>query len=386
MNESSKGRKRMLELLLFAAAMLLSLAVLEVGLRMFTVFPIGYESNRVAHPELGYVLNASLDDVDGDGFRNVECALGDAPVVTLGDSHTYGNNVPVGENFPSALARRLGHCVYNFGIGSYGIYQYGVLLRDLADSGVDTVLLGFYPTNDLATNDVSCSLQGLPYWQAFAAERSLALPDCADSSGPPSYTGSFIERTAAFQAIDHLLLESGLADWDGSGLVNPVTHFLIEGGPPVDKSSIRRHRRTTTLNRPNNRTNYELSKAVLLDAERRLRDASIGFAVLIIPSKERVVYEWAERNGIVRDPDFDDVVQSEMRLTGEYVAFLEESQIDHALALPQVVDAFAASLEGEEDFYRLNDGHPFAAGYAAYADAAAALLERAARQQPPSGR
>ena len=370
-NSKKSLRNRLQELALLAVATAVALAVLEAGLRAFTVFPISADSNQLAHPELGYTLNPSLPDVDAAGFRNVSCELANSPFVTIGDSHTYGNNVSVDENFPSRLAQLVDRCVYNFGVGSYGIFQYGVLLSDLARTHVESVVVALYPANDLRTNAVTCRLTTNRRWQAFSATHGVALPDCGEPTPLPSYAPSLLERTATYQALDYFA--DDLAH-DNSALVNPLTHFLLEGAPPVDKSSIRRHLRQTSLEHADVEANFSVSKAMFRAAQRELTDASIDLAVLIIPSKERAVHAWAAQRAAPMEAEFAAIVASEIALTEAYAAFFAAEGIAHADALSDVLAAMDATLEADQPFYRLNDGHPYAEGYAAYAKSAARLL------------
>ena len=113
------------EILLLAISAALSLAVIEIGLRSFTNFPIhGKKSNRIAHPALGFTLDPSkISDADAGGFRNP----GDKSpheIVAIGDSHTYGLNVGWEDAWPYQLGRSLGKSVYNNGVGGYGVLHY----------------------------------------------------------------------------------------------------------------------------------------------------------------------------------------------------------------------------------------------------------------------
>ena len=219
------------------------------------------------------------------------------------------------------------------------------------------------------------------YWQDYATREGLELPDCSGIGSPRPDSGSFIERTATYQALENVLDGELFAGFDGSSLINPVTHFVFDADQSVDKSRVRRHLRTTSLERTNVRANFELSKSILADARAELEDASIELIVLLIPSKERVIYEWAR--SLERDPEFDEIVASEIRLTDAYTMFFADAGIPHGLALPYVGTAFAKAVGEGERFYRPNDGHPYAAGYAAYAEAAARLLARTANPRPP---
>lgn len=106
-----------------------SLLLAETLLRIFTPFPIHSSfSNKKAHDELGWVLSPKIKDSDEKGFRN-KCYIPNPDIVAIGDSHTYGYNVPREESWPEILSRISGKTVYNFGMGGYGISQYVYLVK-----------------------------------------------------------------------------------------------------------------------------------------------------------------------------------------------------------------------------------------------------------------
>ena len=367
--------KRLAELALLTVSVIVSLLLLEIGLRLFTVFPVTFSSNRAPDPRLGYVLSPALDDVDQLGFRNTSCTPDTADLLVLGDSHTYGNNVVVDENFPSVLGSLLDRCVYNFGVGSYGIFQYKTLLDDAAALPADNVVLAFYPTNDLDTSLSACGLVESKAWLDYAEQHNLELPVCSAADRAQLRVGPFFERTATVQAIEHLG-DSLFPDGDDDAAIDEKTHYLFGDGQAVRKGRVRRHSETTSLDVDNIRINFDLSKAVLSEAADRLAAASIGFTIVLIPSKERVLYEWAGLTGRDRDPTFADQVGSELHLIDLYRDFFEANAIPYVDATPWVVEALAAAVKRGEPFYKVDDGHPFAAGYAAYAEAAASALEQ----------
>ena len=108
---------RFSNILLLSVSCLVSLVLLEVGLRIFTEFPITELSNRVPDPILGYRYSTSLKDIDESGFRNPPGHA--ANIAALGDSHTYGVNVASEQTWPAQLGRLLQRNVYNYGVGSY---------------------------------------------------------------------------------------------------------------------------------------------------------------------------------------------------------------------------------------------------------------------------
>jgi len=101
---------------LLAAAIVVSLSILEIGLRVLTPYPVTTSSNKADHPRLGYVNSSQLPDVDAHGFRNSRLTLEDAEVALVGDSMVWSVNVHSEESFAAELAARSGRRFYNMGV------------------------------------------------------------------------------------------------------------------------------------------------------------------------------------------------------------------------------------------------------------------------------
>lgn len=85
---------------------------------------------------------------DANGFRNAEVP-DHADVVTLGDSQTYGVNVPPDANWPSALARLSGKTVYNMSLSGFGAAHCEALLDGALALHPQWVVFALYFGNDL---------------------------------------------------------------------------------------------------------------------------------------------------------------------------------------------------------------------------------------------
>lgn len=359
--------------ILVMATCCVMLVLVEVGLRMATPFPITEESNKKPHPDLVYTLDPAFPDVDASGFRNSRWTLDQADLAVIGDSHTYGVNVDAEQSFPSVLEAKTGRKVYNLGVSSYGIYQYHVLVEEAIEHGVEDIVIGLYPANDLALN---CEVLATGYWQAYARENDLALPDCKAasdaSSSPLGALKSFLARTATFQiAREFIWLPAVDGDDPSAG-----DYFLFDRDQAVSKERVRGHSRVASLDDPDVEANFENSKKLFLDDRAAARDASIGFSVTIVPSKERVLHAWLERRHVAIDETFAGMMESELSLVQAYTSFFEANDIAHGDALPDVLDAFERVLEAGGEFYPRGNGHPLADGYSAYAEAAIRGMEQ----------
>lgn len=361
--------------MLLAATCCLMVLVVEMGLRVLTPFPVTDSSNKKSHPELVYTLDPDLPDVDASGFRNDRWTLDQADLAVIGDSHTYGVNVTAERSFPAVLAARTGRKVYNLGVSSYGIYQYGFLIDEAIESGVEDIVVGFYPANDLALN---CQVLKTGYWRTEARTRGMTLPGCegpADNGEPSAFSlgalKSSLVNTATVQAFQELVLKP-IA---GTAKPSDSDYFLFEGDQAVSRKRVKGHARAASLDEADIRMNVDNSQAIFLRGSASATDASIGFSIVILPSKERVLHAWAERRGQPVDDAFDRMVQNERKLVQAYETFFGANGIAYSDALPDVVAAFERVLEAGGAFYPVGNGHPFEDGYAAYAEAALRALE-----------
>jgi hypothetical protein len=346
---------------------LLALLLLEVGLRVFTPYPVTTESNRADDPLLGYVMDTDYPGVDERGFRNPPGALEMADLVFIGDSQTFGYNVDGEHSFPSVVATKTHRHVYNFGIGSYGIYQYHVLLEKAAELPVRDVVLVLYLANDLAS---PCRAIRTEYWQRKRRETGLVLPDCGNDPTAPvrDRITRTLRQTATVQVVNAVLGQDVF--------ISPRTHWFFPDGLRVERERAWGHSGAASLEDPDIRVSFENGKAFLLEAQRRFAAASIGFLVLLLPSKEVVVHDWLVRGAVDVDEAFDAVVQNELNLTHTFEVFFDDNGIAYLDALPFLVDGLKVAIARGEPFYKPNDGHPLAWGYEVYADAAIAGLDR----------
>jgi hypothetical protein len=366
--------------LLFALSVVLSFVVLEMGLRIATPFPINEVSNRAPHPRYGYVLLSRLPEIDARGFRDPDLELDDAEVVVLGDSQVYSFNVRADASFPALLGQKTGRPVYNMGIPSWGIYNYMVVLEELASHPIQDVVLGLYPANDLS---FPCAVIELPYWEAHARHTvpGLSMPevDCDDGDGAREE-----QRLSLKQRLERASALVGALDYfvydKVRRLVMPheleVPAYRFPESQQVERARVRGHARGTSLDDPRVRADYENSLRILRVASRRFAEAGIGFAVVLIPSREAVVYEWARRNGFEMEPGFVEGVAPQLELTRAWARFFEREGIPYTDALPHVTAAFEDEARAGRFLYPLDDGHPFERGYDAYAEAAVEALEK----------
>lgn len=357
------GRRLVGPIAMVVVSLVISLVLAEVVLRVATPFPITELSNRLADPDFGYVVSDGVPDVDARGFRNRGVSLDDADVVVVGDSHTYGYNVDVAHAFPYVLGQLSGKRVYAMGVGGYGIYHYLALINALLQDPPSQVLLALYPANDLGS---ACSIVTSPKWQALGAQAGIEPPAC---EAPDMKTTSWLDGSALAGALHYVWLR-----FSGGTCGAPAIHFAA--GPCLSIVRGEKHSRLTSLATAENRQRLNDAFSILKYANDRLLGAGVRFAVLIVPSRERVLLEWSRQFTAERDERLDVLVEPEIELARRFKEFLNAQQIPNRDATSDVVPAFASAVETGDAFYPAgDDGHPFAEGYAMYAAAAALLVD-----------
>jgi hypothetical protein len=364
-----------MKLLVLSLSVALSIALLEIGLRLLTPYPITKESNKASHPRLGYVTSSALPDVDEHGFRNTGQTLEDADVALVGDSMVYSAGVKTRYAFAPQLAARTGRRVYSVGVGSYGVYHYAVLLDDLRRSGVEDVILALFPSNDTASY---CKITALPSFVEFARTAGLSPPPCYSTSAPGRTKSArkWLEQHSALVNAIALMLDR-YRDTNGPFLELPSGNVVL----------LRRawkNAGATNLELEDRRRVFEDSLQVLRRANRDLAAEGIRFSVVIIPSKELIFHAWAEANDWPEPEAFVRDLAPQVELMARYSDFLDAEGIAHLDATATVLAAFDEELQAGRTLYPTwDDGHPRERGYAAYADAAVELLEKSARQARP---
>jgi hypothetical protein len=364
------------EIILLISSLAVSLIIIESGLRLFTDFPIyGQGLYSSHHPQLGYTLSSNVNKADSNGFNNPQ-AGGKHEIVALGDSHTFGVQVGWDKAWPYKLGSSLNKSVYNYGIYGYGIFHYLYLYKEAIKHDPDYVLLGLFPSNDI--EKYTCHRVAPAYYQQL--QRSgVTHADC-----PVTWQiqlrivkNFLINYTAIFSALYQLrkiyLRSTATKNW-GSG------QFQLEDTLAEAKyySDINK---ATDLSRKIVNNNYSASKLIFSTINNDLRSQGIKFGVLIIPSKEQVIEQWATKSGIKMPDGFN--ISNQKTLIDKYIKFMKENGIPAIDATPFVVEAFGKSVKQNKNLYPPWDSHPLEEGYASYSEAAVKLIEAISQNKTP---
>ena len=360
-------------ILAFAVSTCLCLIVSEVALRMLTPFPMGTMSHRPPDPILGYRLDPNLIDVDENGFRNARGKRGDYTIAAIGDSMTYGNNVASEFSWPADLERLSGKLTYNYGVGSYGIYSYHALVREELKRNNEKILVAINVGNDFAKAFSYCDIvkANSDFWQGEKRRlklkgfesSDLETPQCRSWERPVRLKVFLTENVALISAFRFLVWDRLVPRSDDDYFVFP------EGIPRVDRTYVRRGKAATDLQDPD-------TAALVNDLNIFLRDwaadgkGSIG--LLVIPTKEAVLYETLKRHGLLAgsDPTFTAIADMQTKLAETINQSALDAGIPSVNTTNFMVDALEASIRAKKPFFPNDDSHPYIEGYEAIARAA----------------
>jgi hypothetical protein len=340
---------------------LVGLLLCEIGLRALTLFPITRTSNTVPHPELLYVLNPNLSDVDSHGFRNPKTSHPKKThfdIVAIGDSHTYGFNVESKDTWPFVLARRLHKTVYNLGIGSYGVYQYARLFELALELNPEIIIVGLYPANDLVAK---CELLRLDYWkQRLRSVPGLQLPDSAKCRTEAEEGGNrrglavastnlplWIKRNLATVNVLYYFTTSFWKRYAHKYDTN-LYEFKYRGfSTLLSRKEIARHQKFTDLSNPSVKMHYDNSLVLFERMQHESQNRRIKFGVLIIPSHGRVIRHFAQESG-ASVSEIVPAVLNEESLAREYLSAFGKRQIPAVDAIGYISSLLRmASATGE---------------------------------------
>lgn len=362
-------------------SMVVGLALSEAGARI-VLNPADYLSpTMVPDDVLGMTIAPKSAGMDDWGFRNRKVPS-TADVVAVGDSHTFGNTATMDDAWPAVLSRETGLSVYNLGLGGYGPNQYYHLFTT---RGVTLhpkwVLCGLYMGDDFE-NAFSITY-GLDHW-AFLRAGSWGHVDAniwddAELPGPSKVVRNWLSR----ESITYRLavhgpvlgaLKESLRFRQARDNQDPSVTSLV-----VEEQKIREAFRPIGMasrldqSRREVREGMRITFHLLKEMDRVCREHACTFAVVIIPTKETVFSEQAQRVQQIHLKDaVDKVIANERLARQELGQFMDEAGIPYVDTLP----ALRQAVGGELYARTTADMHPNRNGYRVIATATTEFLRR----------
>jgi hypothetical protein len=321
-----------------------------------------------AHPVLGIEVAPDSAGFDRWGFRNPKVPEG-ADVVTLGDSHTFGNTARMEDSWPRVFARQTGLDVYNLALGGYGPNQYYHLMKTRALSlHPKHVLCGVYLGDDFE-NAYSITY-GLEYWKFLRTRR--AVPVDADIWGDAEAPGAFkgarnwlSRRSMVYRLTVHspglAAIKGALQLYQARGHADASVTTLADEEHGISEA-FRPLRVAAGLNqsREEVREGMRITFDLLKEMDDLCRNAGCSFTVVLIPTKETVFAD-----DLKAEPDLhlkdavDSIIANERTATVQLKQFLERSGIEFVDARPALVEARAQALyyPGPADMHPNRNGY-----------------------------
>jgi hypothetical protein len=224
-------------------------------------------------------------------------------------------------------------------------------------------VVALYLGNDLRDY---CTLAQTPYWQQRLSAAGLDPEACPVETAPlhPALRSAahMAMSSAVLSAIDELLvknitLRAALRDPQRGIVVRYGEHSTV-----LSRGYLSRHAANTDLERPEVGEGWRIL-LWSLEQMARLAGDRTDFMVLLVPSKESVLYESVPAEHPLQ-PLLTQSVMSEREVTRRLTAILAERGIWTAYPFHCMQHA----LQEGPLFPANDDGHPLARGYARYAD------------------
>lgn len=180
------------------------------------------DAGRYVHdPDLGHVPRAGYvapgTTIEADGLRRTGEQVAGAPILAVGDSFTYGDEVEDGQTWPAQLQQLTGRRVLNAGVSGYGFDQIVLRAEQLAAKYKPAVIVVSFIADDIRRTEMRRLWSAdKPYFvieDGRLALRGVPVPPRVD----PASTLSFWQWTLGYsQLFDFILRRLDLLhDWYG---------------------------------------------------------------------------------------------------------------------------------------------------------------------------
>jgi len=263
------------------------------------------------------------------GFRNYAVPLA-APIITIGDSQTYGNNVPLELNWPSQVLTELNlpsASLYNMSTGGWGAVQYLHMLGISSRFKPSVIIVAFYTGND--------SLES--FKAAYSIDKWKFLR---------------LNSAASLESLPPVVFPAPESEWwkvqfkDAHSMVfTPRLRYYS--------------------NDPNSvavKTGYAIIKESARIMDEVVKGGGVRLIFTILPTKELAYAKRIEKEGIAPTQDYKNLIAAEMQNIQDvekYLGNLENSKYAN------VVDALQQAAITDSTLYPEDkDGHPLQGGYA----------------------
>jgi hypothetical protein len=143
-------------------------------------------------PRVGRVEGAWTSNVDASGLRNTGRSVptGGRPILAIGDSFTFGDEVADEETWVSRLESRLNKRVLNAGVSAYGIDQAVLRAERLLEQYQPELVIVSYVTDDINRTEFDYLSYGggwKPYFELVNGSLTLRNVPVPETPRPPRF-------------------------------------------------------------------------------------------------------------------------------------------------------------------------------------------------------
>lgn len=347
----------------------ITLTLVEITLRLADFPKQSLKPSIVYDPILLYKMPGNFPGVDHDGFRNPAIPE-QVDLVSLGDSHTYGFNASIEENWPSQLASMTGLSVYNLGVGGYGPLQYFYLFDRALDLKPRYVIVGLLLSNDIKS---ICDLYlTSSYWKSRSFKEGLDLSYCNQTSvakGKGEKRRTREQEDEPGQSKLLTLLQIGLRWVRGSIPINTDDTIVVDiaGSKTMfETRKVKNHNDYMDISIPEIQQSLEVTSAIFSKMAIRAHEHNAQLVVLAIPSKEYVFSALLRKNGRPVPEVMARTAEKE-RLLG--IRIMDQLKTKNIPCIDAKLAVLSSSEKNSNVYPQDSDGHPLALGYKAYAQA-----------------
>lgn len=364
----TSGSKHLLfAAIVFVASSSMGILLCELGSRLI-LNEADYLSPKMSSDSiLGHKIEVPSTGFDDWGFRNKHVPLS-APIVAVGDSHTFGNTAMMDDAWPAVLGRTTGLEVYNLGLGGYGPNQYYHLFMTKAlQLKPKWVICGLYMGDDFE-NAFSIT-HGLKFWASLREGHwDVMSPDNWDP-GPPVW-GANIRNWLSRHSMMYRIIFHG----PSVAVLKEFIRFrqVATGSDPYTTSVIREDRNireafrplgiAESLNQTSNliREGMRITFHLIEEMDKECRKEGCKLLVVIIPTKETVFANYIEQDPKLHLYEtLHKVIVNERQAKSEMVKYFD----DHRIKYIDVLPALERSVEKQLYAQTTRDMHPGRNGY-----------------------
>jgi len=386
-------KEHWVNILVVLVTTILSLVVVEVVLQMTN------KGRTIDDPYLGVRMRPN-SEWDENGFRN-PAVLESAQIVAIGDSQTHGNNAEYYEAWPYVLADKMNKSVYSMAVGGYSSVQHAYLVEEALMMDPEVVLIGWYLGNDL--NDAEAVTYELNIWSPlrdplYSKEETTTddlSKDYRTILGSGVEPGSLKHKVLKIRqkirtnsrlyallgnATRKFREQIGVANTkeEKQDLIrevadnNPDIAYVFDEVPTLETVLSPAYRLDTVdLNFKQAAEGWRITKERYKAVKQMLDGAEIPFALVIIPTKEKVYLEYMKQQDIPIPESFTDYNKAETKM----LSLIDSYCADEEIRCVSILPAMVAAMQNNTAVYgKSMDGHPKPAGYAVIADAIQAYL------------